>query len=214
MGRADRRMRKVKPGDGSPLKPYRWWQPLSRSLYSLDLEAEGHPIQRFQVDIDFFDERSRVFLYKDGRQAAVAKVPTAFPVPGGHIEVVTSTFGLRRMHVVDELGNERMLTPHPRSGEGMRAALAQRHPTASRALGILAVVVLLVSLALGLPQIVESVSQLDLVADNLGTFTSPISLPSWLNTTLLIASIAASLERALTLRHHWLIDSDAGWFGS
>lgn len=215
MGRdrhAGRRVRKVKPGDGSALKPYRWWQPLYRSLYSTDLARDGQHPQRYDVDIDFFDWSERAFLYRDGLQIAVSGVPAAFPVPGGHLEVDTSTFGLRRMHLVDDLGNERLLTPHPRSGEGLRAALSERHPTLSTALGILAVVVLLVSLVLGLPQIVEAVSQIDLIAQNLGTFTSPIDLPGWLNTSLLVASIAASIERALTLRHHWLIDNDAGWF--
>lgn len=215
MGR-DRRVgktaKKVKPGDGSPLKPYRWWQPLYRSMFSTELAEDGRHPQRYEVDIDFFDERSRVFLYRDGIQSAVSKLPAAFPVPGGHIEVATSTFGLRRMHLVDELGNERVLTPHPRSGEGWRAALAQRHPTLSGALGITAVIVLLGSFAVGLPQLAQTVSEIDIIADNLGTFTSPIDLPAWLNTTLLVASIVASIERALTLRHHWLVDNDAGWF--
>ena len=45
----------------------------------------------------------------------------------------------------------------------------------------------------------------------MGTFTSPIQLPAWLNTALLVAGIIAAFERALTLRNHWLIDADTTW---
>lgn len=38
-----------------------------------------------------------------------------------------------------------------------------------------------------------------------------MSLPSWLNTTLTVAGVLASLERALTLRNHWLPDVDTFW---
>ena len=68
-------------------------------------------------------------------------------------------------------------------------------------------------LVLFVPQLLELVTQWDFVAERVGTFTSPISLPTWLNTTLFVAGIAASLERALTLRNHWLIDVDTWWLG-
>lgn len=56
-------------------------------------------------------------------------------------------------------------------------------------------------------------SQLDWVAERFGTFTSPFALPAWANTGLLILGILAALERALTLRSHWLIDAETWWLG-
>ncbi|WP_283205436.1 MULTISPECIES: hypothetical protein [unclassified Gordonia (in: high G+C Gram-positive bacteria)] len=38
-------------------------------------------------------------------------------------------------------------------------------------------------------------------------FTSPVGLPLWLNVPLGIGAAAGSLERALRLHHHWLLDT-------
>jgi len=71
--------------------------------------------------------------------------------------------------------------------------------------------VLLVGLVLLVPQLLELVTRIDAVAERVGVFTSPVSLPPWLNTTLTVAGVLASLERALTLRNHWLLDVDTLW---
>lgn len=211
--RMRRRFGKVKPGDGSSLPPWRWWQPLSRSLFTAELADARGGVEAIAVDVDFFDDDGHVQLYRNGAQTAVSSLPAAFPVPGGHVEVMTSTFGLRRMHLVRADGTASMLTPHPRSAEGLRARLDQKHPVLSRVIGVVAIAVLLVSLALAVPSIVEWVSHLEPVAERFGTFTSPIPMPGWLYITLLVASIVAATERALTLRYHWLIDTDAGMLG-
>ena len=52
------------------------------------------------------------------------------------------------------------------------------------ALGLLAIIVLLAGLVVMVPQIAELVTQIDVVAEHVGTFTSPISLPGWANTAL------------------------------
>ena len=57
-----------------------------------------------------------------------------------------------------------------------------------------------------MPQIVEQVSQIPLVAENVGTFASPIHLSGALNVGLVVATLLASTERALRLRYHWLLD--------
>lgn len=210
--RRQRALRKVKPGDGSRLKPYRGWHVLSRSLFFLDLDGpdgEGH---QYAVDVNYFEDWKAV-LYRDGRQEASATLPAMLPVPGGVIEVDASTWGLRRMHLLPDDGEERQLRPHPRSAEAWRARFGHRFPRASKTLGGAAIVVLLVSLALGLPQIVEWVSHQQIVADRVGTFTSPLTLPAALNTTLLVAGVVAAMERALTLRSHWLIDAESWWLG-
>lgn len=70
----------------------------------------------------------------------------------------------------------------------------------------IAVVVLLIGLAVALPAIAERISEIPPVAERLGTFTSPIDLPGEIAIALTVACVVASIERALTLRNHWLID--------
>lgn len=211
--RARRRVRKVKPGDGSLLQPYRWWQLLQRSLFTIELENASGKSHTYAVDLNYFDWDDRAHLYTDGVQTAVSKLPAAFPVPGGHIEVVTTLYGLRRMHLVPGNGSQQVLTPDPHSAEGLRATLERRRPLLGKTIGAVAIVVLLGSLVLGIPMLLELVTQWDVVADQVGTFTSPFDLPSWANTTVLVAAIIAAVDRALMLRYHWLIDLDTTWLG-
>ncbi|MGC5615620.1 hypothetical protein [Georgenia sp. Z1491] len=204
-----RAFRKIKAGDGSELQRFRWWQTFFRSLLHVRLgDAAGEwPI--WSVDLRHGgDSNGEVWavLYRDGQQHARSKLPAMFPVPGGTIEVVTSGFGLRRCHFVAHDGTERQLSPDPRSAEGRRARLERRHPGASRALGAVSWIILAVALVLGVPQLVQEITQIPPVAERLGTFTSPIQLPVWFNVSLLVATLLASTERALRLRYHWLLD--------
>lgn len=227
-------LHQVMPGDSSPLEPYRLHQMFSRTLFFLEL-PEGRPADsvrhRYAVDVRYFadevadidsvedrlsapdrlPEETQCALYRDGIQIHRANLPATFPVPGGVIEVASSLFGLTRMHYVREDGSERTLRPDPAVPEGRRARFAGRYPAVSRALGRVAVVVLLISLALSIPQGLEILTTIDVVADNVGTFTSPISLPGWANTAVLLAGFTAAIERALTLRNHWLVDADTTW---
>lgn len=205
----DGKRRKVKPGDGHPLERFRWWQPFSRALFHLRLPEDDGSRHTWSIDVRLWgdsDGEVRAKLYRDGTNTAISKLPAAFPVPGGAIEVVTSTYGLRRCHFVGDDGSDRQLSPDPRSAEGRRAWLDREHRGLSRALSITSVSILLISLVLGLPQLLELVTSIDWIADRVGTFTSPIHLPSAVNITLIVASILASTERALRLRYHWLLD--------
>ena len=114
--------------------------------------------QTWSVDVRLWgdsDGEVRAKLYRDGLQHAVSKLPAAFPVPGGTVEVVASGYGLKRCHYVTEEGRERQLVPDRASAEGRRARLERNHPAVGRALGVASVVVLVVALVLGLPQIAE-----------------------------------------------------------
>lgn len=208
-----RKIGKVKPGDGTPLKPYRWWQPLSRSVFYLrrdDAQGQAHV---YAVDVDYFSWDDEAHMYRDGARWARSSLPAAFPVPGGVVEVAVSSVGLTRMHFVSDAGDEMVLQPDRLSAEGLRARFGKRFPRWSRAIGWIAVVILIIGLIFAAPQVIELLTQLDWVAENFGTFTSPISLPAWANTTLFVAGILAALERALTLRSHWLIDAETWWLG-
>lgn len=199
--RSRRRQNKVKPGDGHALVPFRWWHLLYRSLFFLRLP--GHI---YAVSFNYFDMDSKAHLYRDGAHHAVSTLPAAFPVPGGEIQVAASTVGLKRMHYVTEACEVQQLTPDADSSEGRRARLETNRPTVSRWLGIVSAVVLVIALVLGLPQILELVTHWDVIAERVGTFTSPFHLPASLNTALTLAAVTASYERALRLRYNWLLD--------
>ncbi|MFC7375364.1 hypothetical protein ACFQRD_08845 [Brachybacterium sp. GCM10030268] len=218
------RQRRAKPGDGRALTTLRWWQLLTRTQFFLDPDDGAGRFSQYAVDVRYLAaeleggkiaegaRHAPVELYRDGRQIQIANPPVAFDVPGGVIEVATSMYGLTRMHHVPEDGTRSQpLRPHPRSMEGLRARLDRRHPRASAAIGMVAIVILLIGLVTMAPQLAELITSVDVVADRVGTFTSPISLPAWANTTLLVAGALAATERALTLRHHWLIDADTTW---
>ncbi|TLP95859.1 hypothetical protein FEF26_10105 [Nesterenkonia salmonea] len=206
--RSKRAVKKVKPGDGHTLKPFKVWQLLSRSLFFLPLRNQDGTKQFYAVSVDYFDWDGRADLYLNGRHEATSELPAAFPVPGGLVEVATSTVGLKRMHYVTETGLQQQLLPDQASAEGLRARLDANHPTLSRGIGAVSLVIMLIALLLGAPQVLELVTSIDVVADVAGTFTSPVELPAEANTVLSIAAVAAGIERALRLRHHWLLDGD------
>jgi len=206
--------RRAKAGDGSALKPFRWWQMTTRSVMSITLREPDGRVVTHTVDVrhggDASDGVVRARLYRDGALHLVSRVPARFAVHGGHIEVRVSESGLRRCHFLADDGSERQLAPDPRSAEGRRLQLARRHPVASSVLGALSIVLLLVGVGLNALQIAEPISQIPPIADNLGTFESPLHLDPWLNIALGVGAALGAIERASRLRYHWLLDSGAG----
>lgn len=191
-------MAKEKQGDGSRLPPWRWWHPLHRSVMGVE-----HGGSRWHIDVDFFDWDEKVHLYRDGRQDRVQRGKARFELPtGARIEAALSTYGLRRAHLVLPDGTERQLEPAPGTAERWRADLEREHPTVSQWLGRISWAVLVVALLLQLPQLVALVSTLT----GWFEFSSPVTLPGWLNTPLSVAGVLAGIERALRLRYHWLLD--------
>lgn len=207
--RRRRAAKRAKPGDGHALQRYRWWQPFSRSLLHLRLvAADGRP-ETWSVDVRLGGDDNgvvRAQLYRDGVNQATSKLPAAFPVPGGVIEVAASGYGLKRAHFIADDGTERQLSPDAASAEGRRARLHRRAPGLSRAIGAVSIIVLVVALVLGIPQLAEQITSIPPVADAVGTFKSPIHLPPWANISLIVAALVASTERALRLRYNWLLD--------
>src|SRR5690625_5135188 len=149
-----RKKSKIQPGDGHPLKPFRWWQMLGRTLFYAPLKTDNGQPRTDAVSVAFFnwDDRADVFL--NGKHHARAKLPASIPVEDGAIEVATTLYGLKRMHFVAATGEEQVLKPDGASAEGQRAKLAQRKPGLSPAIGILAVIILLTLLPIGLLQLV------------------------------------------------------------
>ena len=208
----DRKKHTIQPGDGHALKPFRIWQGLARSLFYAPLETGDGNTTLYAVNVNYFDWEDTADLYLNGVHHAQSKLPAQFPVEGGSIEVAATMYGLKRMHYVNDAGKARVLKPDPVSAEGLRARLAQRAPVLSKLIGFLAVVILLVLLPFGLMQLAEIVTQTEFAQQYVDPFTAPIRLPDWANGPALILSILAVTERALTLRNHWLIDLETGWF--
>jgi hypothetical protein len=208
-----RAARRVKPGTGKELKRFRGWQLLSRSLYSIRLGDGDARRSVYAVDVRqrrrflASDGKGTADLYRNGRHHAESKLPAAFPVPGGAIEVAESPFGLKRCHYVTAGGREYPLIPADNSAEGRRARLARSHPALSRAVSVTSVVLLVISVLLLVPQLVEVAFRLPPVAESFGTFVSPVSIPAWLNSVIAVGAALASIERALRLRHNRFLDT-------
>ncbi|MFE6161413.1 hypothetical protein ACFQ7F_21165 [Streptomyces sp. NPDC056486] len=211
--RRHRAAQRVKPGDGRALKRFRWWQLPFRALFHLRLTSDDGRHTVYAVDIRHWQNHSsdnlKVHLYRDGRQHAVSKLPAAFPVPGGTVEVRMSTFGIKRCHYVTDRGPEHQLAPDPHSAEGRRARLERERPALSHAIGLLSLCVLVAALAILIPQIAEQLTKSEGIARHTGTFTSPIGLSTGGNIALGLATAAASTERAWRLRYSWLLDGGA-----
>ncbi|WP_250007829.1 hypothetical protein [Actinoplanes sp. M2I2] len=200
-----RAVRRIKSGNGRALKPLRWWQLLTRGLFYLPLtHPDGRPTM-YAVDLPYRADtgsgKARAHLYLDGRHHAESKLPAAFPVEGGTIEVAISAFGIKRIHYVTVAGTQRQLIPDPKSAEGRRARVDRDHPALSRSIGLLAVLMLLVGVGLNLLQLAEPLSRIPAIADSIGPFESPVHLQVWLNFALAVGASLASAERALRLRY-------------
>ncbi|WJV50451.1 hypothetical protein [Streptomyces flavofungini] len=212
--RRRRAARRVKPGDGWPLQPFRWWQLLSRALFYLRLTHDDGRQIVYAIDVRHgrTDESGAVNadLYVDGRRHARSRLPAAFPVPGGTVEVRTSAFGLKRCHYVTAEGTEHRLVPDRDSAEGRRAYVDRAHPALSRWIGHLSSIVLVLALLLLVSQLVEQVTRPDEIARHVGAFTSPVDLSAWGNAVAGFVAAAAGTERALRLQYHWLLDAGAG----
>ncbi|WP_422754141.1 hypothetical protein [Micromonospora sp. WMMD708] len=206
--RQRRMAKRVRPGNGRALNPIRWWQLPFRALFHLPLPHRDGRRTVYAVDIPYRSDtgsgKARAHLYLDGRHYAESKLPAAFTVEGGTIQVAISAFGIKRCHYVTAAGDEQQLIADPRSAEGRRARLERGHPALSRLLGLLSVLLLVIGVGLNLLQLAEPVSQLPAIAERTGRFESPVQLPIWLNFALAVGAVLASTERAFRLRYSLL----------
>lgn len=204
--------RRVKAGNGRPLKEFHWWQSFSRALFYLPLTSGTGRQVVFAVDVSYWqkffsdDGKGKVHLYRDGKHYAESKLPAAFAVAGGTVEVASTLFGLKRCHFVTDKGAVHQLTPDESSAEGWRARLDREHPALSRWIGFISLIMLIVPMVLAIPQIIDAVTQVPLIAQRFGTFNSPIALPMWFNIALGLCAAAGSVERATRLKWNAFLD--------
>jgi hypothetical protein len=205
--------KRVRPGDGRLLQDFRWWHLLAgRKLFFLRTAGHGGTEIAYAVDVHLSGRQSddagygKAHLFRDGRHYAQSRLPAVFSVEGGRIEVETTLVGLKRMHYVTDGGVEVQLAAHPRSAIGRRLRFDSAYPTASRMIAALSVFMLIIGIGLNGLQVLEPVLNIPPLAERFGSFESPVNLPLWLNVALGVAAGLGSAERALRLRHHWLLD--------
>lgn len=193
----------------SPLKP---WQVLNRYLYTLEHTGSDGARVDYTVEVDTAGEDT-VQLYADGSLVSTTDLPASIPVTGGHIEVAASLYGVTRVHLVldGETGVGRRLAPARGTIEDLRRRLDRNHPRISRAIGWVAIAILVVNLVLAVPFALEIATGVPAIEERFGTFVSPIGLPVWINTALVVAGICAAVERAITLRHNKILDLETIW---
>ncbi|PCC37742.1 hypothetical protein CIK66_17795 [Brachybacterium alimentarium] len=190
------------PEPGAPLLPFRPSLSLQRTRFAIELRDASTAT----VDVDHLSGRAS--LYRDDRHVQTSDMPARFPLGTDSIEVAASRYGMQRIHLVRADGSQRRLDPAPGTPEHWRAQLSRRHPGIGRALAAGAVIVLTINLILLAPQLLELFTHLPLWADRFAPFTSPIDLPAGVNTALTLTAGLAGIERALTFRHHRLLDAE------
>lgn len=188
------------PVRGSPLPAFRPSLSLQRTRFAIDL----HAASTATVDVDHLSGRAS--LYRDDQHVQTSDMPVRFPLGSDRIEVAASRYGMQRIHLIRADGSQRRLDPAPGTPEHWRAQLSRRHPRIGRALAVSAVIVLTINLILLAPQLLELVTHLPLWADRFAPFASPINFPAGANMALTLTAGLAGIERALTFRHHRLLD--------
>ncbi|MGO1172855.1 MAG: hypothetical protein ACTMKU_00940 [Actinomycetaceae bacterium] len=187
-----------KAGDRSRIRPVTGWQWLWRAQPGITIDGVT-----WDVDLDLFDTEDKVNLYRDGALDRVQRGRSSFEVPPAHrIGVRWSMNGLSRAHLVDTARHEVPLEPRPGTGERWRADLKRERPDLSRLLAATSWTLVVAALILQVPQVLELVAAVTEWFD----LTSPVSLPGPVNAFLTIGGVLAAVERALRMRHHWLLD--------
>ena len=204
----NRAAKRVRPGDGSRLSRFRWWHYISgrRLGYVQTLGSHGRELA-YAVDIRTGGDYPVANLYVNGFQEATSRLPAHFDVDGGTIDVAQSSSGLKRFHFTNDAGRTHPLEPDARSAAGRRMALARRNPRLDNIIAWASVIMLVIGVGLNLVQIIEPIANIPPLVERFGHFESPIHLPLWLNVLLALGAAAATTERSLRLRHHWLLDS-------
>lgn len=186
-------------GNDGTLRPRGAWDALWRGSFAITHEGS-----EYVIDVDYFDVKERVRLYRDGVEVEVQKSPARFDLnPTTHIEAAMSLYGMKYVDLVhDGQGRRVQLRPRAGTSEAWRADLARKHPRANRWIGAASWSVLVFAAVTQLPVLFNST-----IAHLIGTQLPTLALPEWANAALGIAGIVAALDRALQIKHSkWLDD--------
>lgn len=181
------------------LREVKWSDVFWRGLYEAQIREST-----YTVEIDYFDIKERISLYRDGVLVDVQNSPATFVLSKGEkIEVAIALYGVKYARLVQNArggARAQQLVPASGSAEYLRLRFAEQHPVASRTIAFIAWAVLVVAL----------VTQLPVMLNALGYWTGwsvpTFALPNWANTVLGIAGVLAALDRAFRMKHNPLLD--------
>ena len=184
------------------LRPTKATDVFWRGLYGV-----GHGGSSYVVEVDFFDFGEKVRLYRDGYLVEERRSPARFVLDDGvAIEAAMALYGMKRVHLVDN-GRARALLPLPGTAEALRFAFDHEHPVVSRAIAVVAWVVLVAALVTQIPNLLNGLAQgAAWLGFPMGFSVPTFALPGWLNTLLSVLGIVAGLDRGLRMTHHPLLD--------
>lgn len=186
------------------LKPLRTSEIFWRGLYGID-----HGDHSYVVEVDYFDFKERVRLYRDGLLVDEHKSPACFSLDdGSSIEAAMALYGMKRACFFEEGGRKQKLRPLRGTAEERRLSFDRAHPLVSRSIAAVAWSVLVIALVTQIPNMINGLAKA-LSFLPLAFSISPIptfSFPDWLNATLSVGGIAAGLDRGLRMVHNPVID--------
>ena len=186
------------------LKPLHSWEVFWRGLYGVNYEESS-----YIVEVDYLDFKEAIRLYRDGRLVDEQRSPARFILnDGAVIDAAMARYGMKKAQLVEGNGSKQMLRPLPGTAEARRLRFDREHPHVSRAVAVLAWIILVVALVTQIPNMINGLANLfqylsiDLPIPLVPTF----SFPDWLNIVLTFAGIIAGLDRGLRMVHNPLID--------
>lgn len=189
--------------DSAVLRPLRRGEGLVRGLFETE-----HDGATYVVDAHYLDLDERIRLYRDGRLVDTARGRATFHLGGGvRIEAAVAQVGMKYVRLRQgEASDTVQLPPADGTAEAWRARVGHAHPTASRVVGWISLVVLLAALGIELPQLVNLAGNLTPLI-GLPSFEVPaLTLSGWANLALIILAGAAGLERSLSMKYNPLLD--------
>lgn len=183
------------------LRPLRRGEGLVRGRFETE-----HNGAIYVVDANYLDLDERIRLYRDGRLVDTARGRATFHLGGGvRIEAAVARVGMKYVRL-RQGGVTVQLPPAAGTAEAWRARIGHAHPTASRVVGWISLVILLAVLGIELPQLVNLAGNLTPLI-GLPSFEVPaLTLSGWANLALIILAGAAGLERSLSMKHNPLLD--------
>lgn len=186
------------------LRPLRPSEVFWRGLYGVNYKESS-----YIVEVDYFDHKETVRLYRDERLVDKQRSPARFILNDGTvIDAAMALYGMKKAQLIERQGSKQTLRPLPGTAEAQRLHFDREHPYISRAVAALAWIILVVALVTQIPNMINGLANLfqclpiALRIPLVPTF----SFPDWVNIALSFAGIIAGVDRGLRMVHNPLID--------
>ena len=182
--------------DTKHLRPTKQTDVFWRGLY-----GASHAGSAYVVDVDYFDIRERVRLYRDGVLADERRSPATFDLGGGAtIRASMALYGMKRAELTVDGAAPAKLVPLAGTAEAKRMAFDRERPALSTLIAALSWIVLAIAAITQVPNMLNGIGRV------VGFSVPAFALPDWLNLVLGVLGIAAALDRALRMKHNPLLD--------